>query len=1581
MRRELIVKTRSLGGSSDLTLLAPIKRGLIPSLESVTYKTRVKRLLAALNTGRASAHEYSLLRAFSDAVERVGRIHSVRVAVIEPEDLVLLAVTFDGPWDSYIRVLWQKVGALLDVIFCNTVAPPGDIDYVSAYDHTFDEWLGWARRVQIETNFFYGTPAITVDDVRYMKRDEWLHREHSPEAVTDLAATQYALPPVESAAWEAVAHGVPEAIGEAAKMGFQTLAGLYRLTDLYPRREIDGKYLHRAARELLIEFLHMLDKRLLDIPLELIGKRFEKQLEWLGKDPGEPHGQKPPKLGDTPEYERADVQGGILHGYRGTTHGCLLFIAFDKPAVAAAFLKKVVPQLTPSSTRPQSGELVRNLAFTYEGLRAAGLSEEQLAWFPQEFREGMEARAGVLGDYRINHPRRWRLPVRNWPAPADKEPERIELSAVHAVLQLRVGAKDEASLGILEVNNPNHPLHAEVKRLEACWGKEEAKARLLAIQPMRRYERGGEAVEHFGFVDGISQPQIEKPQRSTVYSDQVHLGEILLGYPNEADPAPADSERTAFLRNGSFLVVRKLYQDVEALDVAVASAAQASGLQAGDILAKMMGRHLDGRPLVPSADEENDFDYRLDPQGSKCPFHSHVRRANPRGQPMKDPPEQPGRRTPRLMRRGMSYGPQYIRNPANDEQRKTNATERGVVFMAYNASIAEQFEVVQRWVSGGNSGGGFSGQSDPFLGVAANKLPRVFRFENNGATVRVTMDGWDGLVEEPRPIVRLEWGAYLFTPSFRTLGRLHEIAGGAPAVSPVWSVKCGEKRIEKLLAIENAGAARDAWKIALEDPESQRTYLSASIWAAIREKHGGALSTPYGVLVARHDLVMKVLGDGRIYSVEGPGDSYSERMDSSIGKIYLGYDQSNPEYEKQSAKANTAIESISEEDAFKIARKATGATLLELKEQAYAQAQAAGHQRWELTVELREILDKVFATLCDHWFGVLETGNKRHFLRGGTRWDWQPEMPPYYPGNFTAPSRYIFQPNPGDTVRDVGREWGAKLTQAMERWIEDHRSAGTRPTDPNGRPAPVGDAIFGPNDKPTPTDLAARTLVGVMMGFLPPADGNLRLTMNEWLRDGTFWSLRARHGRKEIATYVDAMALMETELRRAMQLRPSPELVWRRATDEHNLELGPEDRLSIKKNEKVVVSVVSATQQCLASGSADVYPIFGGDRATSPHPTHACPAYKAAFGVIAGVLGGLLERTESVRPGVAPGALVFEGPMPTKPAADLATQVANRQNARKLLPVPVPALPTPAPELPAPAPEAPKCWLVSFFTKKTPRPREETPHLREETARLGDKAPGLRARDTTKVLLAWGDSWFHYKLNSAGPTNITNYLRRSQDYKFPVGPLGSNGLWLSKMAVNTEEFRRELGNMLDSHVPPRAILLSGGGNDVVKTTLATLLYKKGTASERINQKAMNDKIGVELRDHYATILTVIDGLSKGTVPVLLHPYCHPIPDGRISSIFPENPFSWLYPSITTRMEYDKFQDGVPIMVEVIDKFEAMQKLLATRFRNVHVVESVKILDPFVEGTYKSVWENELHPNTKGFGMVGKVFADKIAGLP
>jgi hypothetical protein len=108
VQKDLVVKGRNLGGSSDLTLLAPIKPGFIPALESVSYKTRIKRVLETLHGARQSSHEFANARLLSDSIERVGAILSVRVAVLEPENKVLLAVSFDGSWESYIRILWAR---------------------------------------------------------------------------------------------------------------------------------------------------------------------------------------------------------------------------------------------------------------------------------------------------------------------------------------------------------------------------------------------------------------------------------------------------------------------------------------------------------------------------------------------------------------------------------------------------------------------------------------------------------------------------------------------------------------------------------------------------------------------------------------------------------------------------------------------------------------------------------------------------------------------------------------------------------------------------------------------------------------------------------------------------------------------------------------------------------------------------------------------------------------------------------------------------------------------------------------------------------------------------------------------------------------------------------------------------------------------------------------------------------------------------------------------------------------------------------------------------------------------------------
>ena len=1241
MRRELIVKTKSLAGSSDLTLLATIKPGLVSSLESVTYKTRVKRLLKALTMARASSHEYVLLRPFSDAVERVGKIHSVRVAVIEPEDKILLAVTFDGTWEAYIRVLWQKVGALLDVIFCNTV------DYVSAFDSSFEEWEAWARRVQIESAVFYGMPGLTVDDVQYLRKEESVQRSLAPTPATDTAATQRIVQSPERRAWNAATDTAASAI-EASRQGLQALAVLYRLTDLYLPGSKDGKFLQRAARSLLLEFVSIIDSKD-GLPAEMketADKRFNKQLTWLSVSDIPNRAVVPLPTVNEPAYvPHGDVQGGILRPYEGVTHGCLLLFGFTDRNGAQDFIRHLLPQVTRDDPAIAAGSLVMNVAFTCEGLRAIGLTEEQLGCFPQEFREGMEARASVLGDLRMNHPRRWQLPVRNWPTPpaAGVEKQRVELSAVHVVVQLRIGDQSASE----EVTDPQHPLHPKAKELAGHPG-----VRLLSAQTMLRHlNPAGKAQEHFGFADGDGQPVLDPAKAGVSYPNQIHLGELLIGYPNDADQAPDPAgERLAWLKNGSFLVVRKLAQNVRALEDAVAIATR-PGLDRDGVLTKMMGRTPAGDPAVAPG-SKNDFDYRGDSSGSKCPFQAHIRRANPR----ESTPafhEPPGQRTPRLMRRSMSYGPRYdLTNPANP----VNAKERGMVFMAYNASIGEQFEVVQRWLSGGNSTGVSSAQSDPFLGVAENGEPRVFRFAHGNEVVRMKLDGASALLDDPVPLVRLEWGAYLFAPSIAALEKLMDADANTSPMGSAneWEqmIEEGQRQIDALQALEwehGAHAAADAWKSVLEDPASRDNFISASVWAAIRECHGGVLRTPYGVLVAERSAVMEVFADPHArYTVSG----YHGRMMRSMGEIYLGLDRlaAGGAYDQQATATNAAIQAISEQDAFEAAHRYTSLALKSFIDDAKTLPNPSNPSRWELNLDVREVTDKVLANLCQEWFGLPPSGGPVE--PGSARWDWDPAKDkPLYPGNFTAPSRYIFQPRPGAEAEHYGCVYGATLTKAFVTLVAGW--GGTPPSNPNkpdGVPARIAAGLFKAYENPAfgalpraeLDALVARTFVGALMGFLPTVDGNLRLSLNEWLIDGTFWSLRAALAEQPGAAPYSKAGLLRAPLLKAMQLRPSPELVWRTAVSHHSL--GAEGfETPVEPGDKVVISVVSATQQCLKEGSSDIYAVFGGERA-GVHPTHACPGYAAAMGVMLGILCALLEAQESMRPSPAPLAFTFDGP-------------------------------------------------------------------------------------------------------------------------------------------------------------------------------------------------------------------------------------------------------------------------------------------------------------------------------------------------
>lgn len=282
--------------------------------------------------------------------------------------------------------------------------------------------------------------------------------------------------------------------------------------------------------------------------------------------------------------------------------------------------------------------------------------------------------------------------------------------------------------------------------------------------------------EHFGFVDGVSQPAIEgfrpgKPGDGKISArgwQGLPVGEFILGYPDEGLGTAERFDVAPFARDGTFLVYRKLRQDVAAFRQASKDMAEDSELTGKEAQESMMGRHDNGAPLVvppgsPNPLDKaswNDFTYANDPDGNGCPLSSHVRRANPR-----DDLHFEGRRVNRhrIIRRGMPYGKAFNAEDPDDGP-------RGLIFIAFNARIEDQFEFIQeQWLNCGRTFR-LGDDADPIAG--------------NGENIRIVINGETPVLHtEAKPFTKFLGGDYFFVPS---ISALNEISGRrSPAGQPV----------------------------------------------------------------------------------------------------------------------------------------------------------------------------------------------------------------------------------------------------------------------------------------------------------------------------------------------------------------------------------------------------------------------------------------------------------------------------------------------------------------------------------------------------------------------------------------------------------------------------------------------------------------------------------------------------------------------------------------------------------------------------------------------------------------------------
>ena len=273
--------------------------------------------------------------------------------------------------------------------------------------------------------------------------------------------------------------------------------------------------------------------------------------------------------------------------------------------------------------------------------------------------------------------------------------------------------------------------------------------------------------------------------------------------------------------------------------------------------------------------------------------------------------------------------------------------------------------------------------------------------------------------------------------------------------------------------------------------------------------------------------------------------------------------------------------------------------------------------------------------------------------------------------------------------------------------------------------------------------------------------------------------------------------------------------------------------------------------------------------------------------------------------------------------------------------------------------------------RRTMRPTEVDERLR--------RAVGGPA--TAGVLVAEGDSWFDYPFN-----DILSLLEDQHGYD--VESVAHKGDRVEEMAYGggqLDDLTRRLEKLLRQGIIPRAILLSGGGNDVAGDEFGMLLNHAGSAISGLNDQVVTGVIDQRVRLAYVTILNAVTHVCQArlerTLPILVHGYDYPVPDGRgFLGGWWFLPGPWLEPGFREK-GFARLPQRITLAKQLIDRFNAQLRAVAalSAFPHVTFVDLRGTLS--IGADYQTWWDNELHPTRLGFERVTQRFADALAALP
>ncbi|KJA16590.1 hypothetical protein HYPSUDRAFT_147511 [Hypholoma sublateritium FD-334 SS-4] len=334
--------------------------------------------------------------------------------------------------------------------------------------------------------------------------------------------------------------------------------------------------------------------------------------------------------------------------------------------------------------------------------------------------------------------------------------------------------------GVIVITGDSHAsVNKKKSEIEVIFGAHTPNASLKEITSIRGDVRPGDqaAHEHFGFLDGISNPAVIG--FDTVINPgprPVNPGVLVTGHPGD----PFEIGRADWAKDGSFLAFRYLFQKAPEFNTFLKKhpiSEDGNGKvltpeEGSELLgARMFGRWKSGAPIditpfkddpILAADSKRNNNFAFEGERSsqfKCPFAAHIRKTNPRDD-LEVPPTGTGSvEANRIMRRGIQFGPELTTH-----EKAMGITEhgRGVLFACYQSSLVNGFQLQQQTWSN-------NPKFPPFTGKP-NELPGLDPIIGQGSR---SMSGLDPLNPEAQlalpNFVVPRGGEYFFAPSLHGL--------------------------------------------------------------------------------------------------------------------------------------------------------------------------------------------------------------------------------------------------------------------------------------------------------------------------------------------------------------------------------------------------------------------------------------------------------------------------------------------------------------------------------------------------------------------------------------------------------------------------------------------------------------------------------------------------------------------------------------------------------------------------------------------------------------------------------------------